>query len=233
MFKRLIAFTMAELLLVMTILGVVAVLVVPNLGNSVDERKTVTSLRKIYSELQAANSAVIAQYGQLTYMYSATQSSNQTTKDYAQKLLNNLQVKKECGFDDGCFDIGNVAHPGDNSYYTAILKDGSSIAITVDSGAELKNFETYYDESSSYHNKLGYIYIDVDGLNKGYDREDYDIFSFIIDINDIKPEGLSLYAPGKVSVYAAYTAAWVIKAGNMDYLRCMDALDWDEKRTCK
>ncbi len=235
MFKKLIAFTMAELILVMTIIGVVAALILPNLSNNVDEKTTIASVRKIYNQLQTAHSGVISQYGPVAYMYPITQTTTQTTQDYAQKLLKNLQVRKECGFDAGCFDINNVSYAGaGNSYYTATLKDGSSIAIMLESGESIKDsIEINYDPDSSYPCSFGKIYIDIDGLNKGYDREDYDIFSFVIDENEIKPEGLSIYTPGKVNVNVAYTTAWVIKAGNMDYLRCLDELDWDSKKTCK
>jgi len=52
--KKLKAFTLAEVLIVMSILGVLAVLTVPNMINNVDAQKRNTSFKKAYNSLSSA-----------------------------------------------------------------------------------------------------------------------------------------------------------------------------------
>ena len=52
--KKNIAFTLAEMLVVIGIIGVVASLTLPNLNNNADERINVTKAKKAYSDISAA-----------------------------------------------------------------------------------------------------------------------------------------------------------------------------------
>lgn len=54
MFNKLKAFTMAEVLLVLGIIGVVAAITIPNLKDSADEQVYVAKAGKIYSEMETA-----------------------------------------------------------------------------------------------------------------------------------------------------------------------------------
>ena len=58
------AFTLAETLIVIGIIGVVAALTLPNLNNATDDKETVTRLMKAYSMLNEANDRAVATYGQ-------------------------------------------------------------------------------------------------------------------------------------------------------------------------
>lgn len=235
MFSKLKAFTLAELILVMAIIGVVAVLVLPNLNNNVDEKTTVAKLRKVYGEVQTAYSAVVSEYGPAENWFTDSDTSDDTTSVFAERLLSHMQVKTNCETDTdlGCFDENTLDGYGYETMYSAILKDGTSIAFALKDGKTInEGIASSSNSEDAYIYPLGEIFVDLDGMAKGYNRLDYDRFIFAIDIDDIKPQGLALYT-GVPSPTAGYTAAWVIKAGNMDYLKCIDQLSWTSKRTCK
>ncbi len=61
--KKLLAFTLAETLIVMGIIGVVATLTIPNLNSSTKHKESVTRLKKIYAQLNEAHTRAIAVYG--------------------------------------------------------------------------------------------------------------------------------------------------------------------------
>lgn len=233
MFKKLIGFTLAELILVMAIIGTVAALVLPNLNNNVNEKQTVSKLRKDYVELQTAYAGVISEYGPVENWYTKNDTDEYTTELFAQRFFKHLQTKKVCGFDDGCFEVDNIASTDYEKFYSAVLKDGTAISVALDAGKEILSKVDSKEDDTSYLVNLGSIYVDIDSKDKGYNRADFDMFEFIIDIDDIKPKGYQLYNKNIPSAVLNYTTAWVIKAGNMDYLRCLDELDWDTKKTCK
>ena len=57
------AFTLAETLIVMGIIGVVAALTIPNLNSSTGDREKVAKVKKIYSNLNDAIGRAQAVYG--------------------------------------------------------------------------------------------------------------------------------------------------------------------------
>ena len=57
------AFTLAETLIVMGIIGVVAALTIPNLNSSTADKEKVAKLQKIYSNLEDAFGRATAVYG--------------------------------------------------------------------------------------------------------------------------------------------------------------------------
>ena len=58
-----IAFTLAETLIVIGILGVVAALTLPNLNHAMGDKEKVTRVQKAYSEMSEAVDRAIAVYG--------------------------------------------------------------------------------------------------------------------------------------------------------------------------
>ncbi len=62
-FRKALAFTLAETLIVMGIIGVVAALTIPNLNSSTADKEKVAKVKKIYSNLNDAIGRAQAVYG--------------------------------------------------------------------------------------------------------------------------------------------------------------------------
>ena len=61
--RKVLAFTLAETLIVMGIIGVVAALTIPNLNSSTGDKEKVVKVKKIYSNLNDAIGRAQAVYG--------------------------------------------------------------------------------------------------------------------------------------------------------------------------
>ncbi len=216
MIKKFIAFTLAELMLVMGIIGVVAAIAIPAMRTDLDEQKTVAQLRKIAVDLQDSYTAMIQKYGE---PYSWVTSST-TSAQFASMLTSRLA------------EFLNTSATTSNSI---TLKNGTYIDLSYFSSFDCSNILsaiTYYD-NKYYPHKIGEIYVDVNGLKNPPNDYGLDRFRFIISKNGIEPEGYNASSEGIMfSGTSEYNTAWVIKTGNMDYIRCADSLDWSTKRTC-
>ena len=198
-----IAFTLAETLVVMGIIGVVAALTIPNLNQSTGDREKVAKLKKVYSNLEDAFGRATAVYGPLDEWFNGLSEDKDKTERIGERLSEFMKVSKNCKMQKGCY----VAGSGDSDWYQFVLADGTSVLII-------------YDSKFSYL----VIAVDIDGLNKGQNTNGYDRFDFHVNDN-----GLSPYSRAYVSGQLGYTcatlgggdfcAAWVIDFGNMDYLK--------------
>ncbi len=230
--KKTIAFTLAETLVVMGIIGVVAALTIPNLNQSTGDREKVAKVKKVYSNLEDAFGRAQAVYGPYDEWFDLN-DWKATEKRDAERILEFMKVSKNCGQDEkGCFsssvptDLNGEEF--DNSYddygYRVILADGTSVLF-----------------------EGGRIRVDIDGPNKGKNQYGNDIFDFYmmtkeeaLHSNQIVPsspdfDGVDYYE-GKYyqGGYAGgYATAWIVRNGNMDYLKCPDELNWDTKTSCK
>ena len=225
--KQLFAFTLAETLIVMGIIGVVAALTLPNLNSSTGEKEKVAKLQKIYSNLQDAFGRAEAVYGPYEeWFINDGNDYDKMTKRTFERITEFLKYSKICTITScsATFDKnGSSSGDGRDTKYNVILADGATIG-----------FSTYGDLESE-------ILIDIDGLNKGSNKQCYDYFLIYI-----TPKlGLS-YSTNENSYCSAFCAAWILKNGNMDYLKttyknmiggtCPDGktvLNWTTNTTCK
>lgn len=217
-FKKAFAFTLAETLIVMGIIGVVAALTIPNLNKSTGDREKVAKLKKIYSNLEDAFGRATAVYGPIEEWFIAGTDSITRTGD---RLTEFMKVSKNCGREKnkGCLNTtqknmfgGGVTNPDNNTSYKFVLADGATVAITP----------------------LGLMYVDIDGANKGATQLGKDVFVFVYYFED---NGIidALYVPradnmaqyigfltpksGQNNLNAGYATGWIIDYGNMDYLK--------------
>ena len=226
-FKKTIAFTLAEVLVVLGILGITAAITVPNLKNDMDDRKIVSAVKKAYAEVDAIYQAIVESYGRpVEWNVASTTTEANMTKQMGDYFAEFANVTRDCGTGTGCFATDSDFN-SDTNYRKFLMKDGASVAIRVKSMEDLE----YVPSSTDFYCKgvMGYLYIDVNGL-KGDNQLDYDTFGFDFCYgNGLLPAGDGAW----VTTHEGYTTAWTIKAGNRDYLKCPDDLNWDSKRTCK
>ena len=232
------AFTLAEVLITLGIIGVVAAMTLPTLVQKHQEKVTIAKLKKSYSTMQQAYLMAVNEKGPIETwgilksndgrddeapditLYNDKENILYHLKDY-------LKVTKYCGLEKGCWYStpmyslnGGIFEYPDKGYYSkAILADGSMIMA--------------YTETSS----SGFYRIDVNRKTPP-NTMGKDIFTFTITNNKIVPWGISTYPfdkycnPKESGIdQGRGCTAWVITNENMDYLHC-DGLSWDGKTKC-
>ncbi len=159
------AFTLAEVLITLAIIGVVAALTIPTVVRNYQKHQTVTQLKKTYSALSNTTNLAIAEHGPMTGWEISGSGTAQGAVDFANTyLIPYLKVAKNCesqktGVCEFKFrflnretetkDIGNV-------YTRFYLNDGTLIALTV---ADYINWNGAHQIEAS-------TYIDVNGQRK-------------------------------------------------------------------
>lgn len=217
MFRKSFAFTMAEVLMVIAVIGVTASLALPNLSNNMEEKKTVSALRKIYAELDTAYQAVVAQYGRPPEWADITNSTSDEamTAEFFGKfnrVLSNTSTSQS---------------------RVTRLKDNSEVEYNVKSMSDIISGLSTKTQNNSCTGEMGNLIVDVNGHKKGENTIGRDKFTFYMCYEEgLVPSGDSASGPIATNTNND-NAAWVIKAGNMDYLKCASQLNWNTKRTCK
>ena len=215
--RRFIAFTLAETLIVMGIIGVVAALTLPNLNSSTGDKEKVAKVKKVYSNMNDAMGRAIAVYGPYnTWFTNDTTPAARATR-WGNRVGEFLKISKSCGLNTaGCIASTYKTHkthqgnPGPISgslvganYYTAVLADGTAISFSNNQ-----------------------IYFDIDGMNKGSSIAGKDIFALNVDstTGEVTPNGAADSSSSLLTCdcldngFAACTA-WVVMHDNMDYLK--------------
>ncbi|MBR1942838.1 type II secretion system protein, partial [bacterium] len=97
------AFTLAETLIVMGIIGVVVALTLPNLNSSTGDKEKVAKVKKIYSNLEDAYGRATAVYGPFDEWFKNDTTGEQINKRFGERMTEFMKVSKTCGTGDGCF----------------------------------------------------------------------------------------------------------------------------------
>lgn len=220
--KKVRAFSVAEVLITLSIIAIVALFTVPTLYKKYQEKITVVKLQKFYSTLNTAVSTAIKKNGNPKYW-----GTDNFDKESAQKLYKiliepNFKILEDCEqsgtecltqenykqLDGSLYNaFGNMGQ-----YYKVVLVDGAHVFVRGGEG-------------------MGGVFYDVNGKEPP-NKIGVDLFAFPGRKNFLEPEGLSTKAKGCLDKTNGYScAAWVVYKGNMDYLKCND-LSWDSKQKC-
>lgn len=175
------AFTLAEVLITLTIIGMVATVVIPDLTTKYQKIQTVTALQKSYSNLSQVISMSSVDNGPPSSWDFAMASDVAGRTAFVEKyLLPYLKVTKNCGlvsYSNACVNspkkdlAGNLS--GSNSGYFVYLNDGTSLMM---------------DGSSTYN--MAPIFIDLNA-NKQPNKTGIDIFEVGIYTWYAKPNTLN------------------------------------------
>ncbi|MBR1680432.1 type II secretion system protein [bacterium] len=238
------AFTLAETLIVMGIIGVVAALTLPNLNSSTGDKEKVTKLKKIYSNLNDAFGRAEAIYGPLETWCPNYNSSRNASERVGERITEFMKLSKNCELatNTGCWskkklnkmdntqDVDNIS--ASTPAYKSILADGTSIAFFCSDDAT----ECIID-------------VDIDGPNKGPFAYNRDIFEFGVGEGSIGIWPYYTYYNGSIPAgnlskddcnVSMSCTDWVIYNENMDYLK-LDSnskcngvqLNWQTQTSCK
>ena len=229
------AFTLAETLIVMGIIGVVAALTLPNLNSSTGDKEKVTKVKKIYSNLEDAVGRAQAVYGPVDEWCASSPRSCRNR--HFERITEFLKVSKVCNTVSSCPNLafganGSSNGGGGNTLYkehTVILADGTTVGFINDTTDDVAP---------------GYITFDIDGTNKGANIEGKDVFKVCYDtngLNTVDPpckNGTSASPDAHVYIYSGdnyfniFDATyWIINFDNMDYLKTTDGTTCPDGKT--
>ena len=237
------AFTLAEVLLVIAIIGTVSVLTINNAVKSTNTAEKVTQLKKTYDILNAAVMAGMNEAGSVGkwgYAGSGSNYNDLNSSTVENVLVSHLKLQKNCETGTGCWTStvkpsiyeSNSTIDSNTKFYKGILANGASFAISF-LGISGRNFSYAINEPQKYDYATAIIYVDVDGPNKSNGKLGDDIFVFYLDSYDV-PDGLeplgnerslnSDFCPKT----GEYCTAWVFYKGNQDYFKCPSKLSWTD-----
>jgi len=232
-----IAFTLAETLIVMGIIGVVAALTLPNLNSSTGDKEKVAKVKKIYQNLNDAFGRAEAVYGPFEEWFKNDNSNQDYAKRFATRLTEFMKISKDCGFDTS----GKCFVTKDKIFYNSTYQ--ANQYQTYNSSDEYKLIMADGTALSVSCRKIYcYLFIDIDSQNKGASTWGSDLFTFKIESFNFEqgvypyryPDGLPPCGIG------FDCAAWIIMNDNADYLKTSDGktcpngkvLSWGGNTSC-
>lgn len=231
------AFTLAEVLIVIGIIGIVAEMIVPSLVAKTEEKIIATQVKEVYSVLSQALKMSEITNG-TPDMWACPNIGGGDDGCGLNKFTPYLQVAKNCGMTSGCFPP--VAYKKINGSASIInfdtwpnlararLKNGMSIAMGQSSGP---SSSTSNANNLALKNIYGEIDVDING-DKPPNRFGKDLFVFWYTKYGIVPAGtkdedgsypLSTDCSNKSGIGDG-CAAWLIYKENMDYMN--GAVSW-------
>lgn len=246
------AFTLAEVLITLGIIGVVAAMTMPSLIANYQEKQRVSQLKKVYSALSQAFISAIQEngtpdewgmgdmYDENSHLIMANNFKKHLKLSQDCTNMNGTQARKVCGMQDNAGKNNNLETVGASSQAKAIiLNDGTIVAFR------------HYEANCAMvfgdlKNVCGILHVDLNG-QKRPNSGGYDQFDIYVTKDKLVPLGFKgdyltfeKACNRKIDVpFSAYSgggmyscAAWVLYNENQDYLHC-DDLSWAGKHSCK
>ena len=181
------AFTLAEVLITIGIIGVVAAMTLPTLVNSTKNKELAVGLQKAYSIIQQAVQRMSYEEGlDITW-------DNYPNKTFAPVFFKYVKHYGNCG-PNGCLSA-DIA-PGDGEIFARVSKYktyNKSQNVTLewfDEGQALLTDGMFIMVNNSSNKSLGIVIsVDVNGYNKKPNAWGHDLFSFYVDKQKVIPIG--------------------------------------------
>lgn len=195
-------FTLAEVLITLAIIGVVAALVVPSLNSSIQKNKVGPTLRKFVGVMANANQRILGDNDTdtLNSIFDVSNDLEKTPEEYY-----NMLSKYVSGVvrDYKIYATGNHVFYDYHGTTYAGLYDPPNV-FQMQDGSEFKYFvrEKPAIHNGSYKGYIAEIQYDINGFETKPNRDGKDMFHFYVDDNgSIIPAGgsafLSAYTDGK------------------------------------
>ena len=250
--RRKFAFTLAEVLITLGIIGVVAAMTLPTLVQRHREKQTVSALKSAYSIFSQAYLMAVKEYGTLDnwgfagiekvehedgsvdYVSEENGVSNKVIYD---KFAKYLKVGKHCSpGDETCLKTVTKG-----TFESGILTNGMAFNFVQRSG----DCSSKAGSTKNLQSVCADITVDIDGPSKGENAWGKDWFRFYITKYGVLPKGTPdstsfTFSKNCINAsqatyggkYGEACTAWVLYNENMDYLHC-DDLSWEGKTKCK
>ena len=188
--KKFIAFTLAEVLLVLSIVGVVGALTIPNLKKSYAKNQNIAKVKSAYTKIDSALRQM-----EINSVLGDKKTDKARSLSLFTEMSKYLKLSTICGAqasDNLCFSKESITDASNyitdsnspkgkgDACSTAVLNDGTEFAVCITSNTAILN-------NTTGNNTRGMIFIDVDGHLKGDNTRGRDIFVF-----EVGEDGLQL-----------------------------------------
>ena len=188
-------FTLAEVLITLVIIGVIAAMTIPTLINKTNNQEYVSKLKKTYSTLSQVTNKILFEEGTPNVSIGGWAVDQEAFFNMYKKYLSNA---KECAVGSSCFDTITYkgvdgSNSGDNYYFMNLTDKGR---LVLADGTFL-NFHLYNvncaggqaaDGIDAMGATCGYIHVDVNG-QKGPNKWGRDAFRFYLTEKGLFPTG--------------------------------------------
>lgn len=181
------AFTLAEVLIVLGIIGVVAEMTIPTLMNNVQDQATKTAWKKAFSELSQAYEMLIVDNGGIDIGGQCNDWDNICLRNlFAQKLI----VSKTCDnpVSQGCTVANSKFMDGSTLVSSLDINSDAWPAVLTNSGFAIKFRYHTKGCDYTYPSECGWLQVDVNGAKKP-NTMGKDIFLISLAKNKLIPEG--------------------------------------------
>ena len=166
-FKKKIAFTLAEVLITLGIIGVVAAMTIPTLIANYQEKQTISRLQKTYATLKNAFEMGKVEYGDYSmWSWMREEETDETTEKFYNKyIFPHLKVSKKCiPATKECFPENTYAANGYNwNGYSQLGSAANHIAFVLPDGTQVLTWGVAKHDNWYPH---VWLYVDLNGFNK-------------------------------------------------------------------
>ena len=214
-------FTLAEVLITLVIIGVIASMTIPTLMNNTNKQEYVSKLKKTYSTFAQATNRIISEQGMPRGDIGGWATDSDNVAALYKKHLSNA---KECLNGQGCFEnvvyknlngsnFKNLDADSNANYRKFILADGTSVLIGRVTQSCGQNWDGKSDDCFQ-------IYVDINGAKKP-NKAGHDLYSFVVKSDGLHPRGCDVADctthKGADNVTGADCTCRVLREGAINY----------------
>lgn len=195
--KKKFAFTLAEVLITIGIIGVVAAITIPNLMTAYKAQKLRTQFLKAYSTLAQTFRSMEADDVNTDMRSSEYASPNRFYKTFAKYVTgtticsDHASATEGHSVADGCYSY-KINQPSDETMYK-ILSRSAKIGDGLFNNGELMLPDStliFFDDSPESEGWIGVtIYVDINGYKNPPNLLGYDFFAFEVVDGTVRPMG--------------------------------------------
>ena len=230
------AFTLAEVLITLTIIGVIAAITIPNLMRKYEDIQEISGLKNAYSIFSNAFKQLISNEGTdltgLDWPAKNSEEANANADYLLDKLAEYIKFDKLCHSTRSCMPVYSAKNMNGTVYVAnyydratavagkAVLNNGMGITISIKNPNGYNSSNNPGPYAMPY---IGYILVDINGV-KGPNRFAYDIFYLYFDKDGLSTSSVQsnhytrCYMGNSNQGYAPTACTkWILQKGNMDY----------------
>lgn len=188
--NNLFAFTLAEVLIALLIVGVVASIVIPSIVAEYEEQTKVSSVKKVYSVLNQSILRIRHEYGGSLIIFNEGESLSYYTDEYKNLFRNYISYTKDCNDDaqGTCWHLNTESYKTNGEPISTYTGGWYHCAGLMTTDGMLYRFY-FYSPNCDYmgSDRCGIIHVDINGFKKP-NTLCKDIFAFPVGKQTIHPD---------------------------------------------